>query len=256
MSSVALSRFAYDRIREMFLNHRFSAGMKISETKLAKELGISRTPVREAIRQLQMEGLLYQVAQSGTYISSPGRREISEIYEVRLALEVQAIGKAATRLRREELDELSRLLTEMEAYVSQFQKDKAKSLIGEPLRRFLLADMNFHLTIFQAADNQTAIKIYSDVQMRNRAFGDRSHRRDQRHLDSVLNSHTKILQALQREDETAAKESMAEHIENSLRDALDTFDHTPPVAPAGDRTIKKKREAALPPPAHSARRRS
>lgn len=227
MSSVALSQFAYERIRAMFREQRIRPGMKISETKLAKELGMSRTPIREAIRQLQIEGLLYQVPQSGTYVSQPGRREIAEIYEVRLALEVQAVAKAVPRLRHEDLERLVELYQQMHEHVVQFRETGEATLEGERLRQFLAADMAFHLVIFEAADNRTAIKIYTDVQMRNRAFGDYSHRRDMRHLTSVLQSHSKILRAFQRQDVDAAKQSMSEHIENSLRDALDTFDQMP-----------------------------
>ncbi|HWL09708.1 MAG TPA: GntR family transcriptional regulator [Planctomicrobium sp.] len=227
MSSVALSQFAYERLRAMFREHRIRPGMKISETKLAKELGMSRTPIREAIRQLQNEGLLYQVPQSGTYVSQPGRREIAEIYDVRLALEVQAVAKAIPRLRHEDLDRLVKLYQEMHDHVVRFRESGEMTMEGESLRQFLAADMAFHLVIFEAADNRTAIKIYTDVQMRNRAFGDHSHRRDLRHLNSVLQSHSDILRAFQRQDVNAAKESMAQHIENSLRDALDTFDQMP-----------------------------
>jgi len=216
----------------MFLEHRFSAGMKISETKLAKELGISRTPIREAIRQLETEGLLYQVAHSGTYISSPGRREIAEIYDVRQALEGQAIEKAVPRLKHEDLQRMSELYQQMHQVVVDFRKSGAPVLEGEPLRSFLMADMAFHLVIFQAADNLTAIKIYTDVQMRNRAFGDQSHRRDERHLTSVLQSHADILRALQQQDAETAKAHMTVHIRNSLMDALSTFDEMP--APGGD----------------------
>jgi len=224
---MALSQTAYDRIRVMFREHRIHPGMKISETKLAKELGMSRTPIREAIRKLQSEGLLYQVPQSGTYVSQPGRRDIAEIYEVRLALEVQAVAKAVPRLKHEDLEHLSRLYQEMHDHVARFREQDASALAGEALRQFLCADMAFHLVIFEAADNLIAIKIYTDVQMRNRAFGDSSHHRDLRHLTSVLQSHADILRAFQRQDVEAARRHMTTHIENSLRDALDTFDAVP-----------------------------
>jgi DNA-binding GntR family transcriptional regulator len=232
MSTVALSQMAYERIRAMFLDHRLSAGMKISETKLAKELGISRTPVREAIRQLQSEGMLYQVAHSGTYVSRPGRRQVAEMYEIRLALEAQAVTKAVPRLRHEDFERLAALYQRMHDIVDRFRQGDAAVLEGEPLHEFLSADMEFHLVIFEAADNQTAIKIYTDVQMRSRVFGDHSHLRDLRHLNDVLHSHSRILRALQQQDAQAAQRAMTEHIENSLRDALAAFDQmpAPPVA--------------------------
>jgi DNA-binding GntR family transcriptional regulator len=233
MQTVALSQLAYERIRTMFREYRVQPGMKISETRLARELGMSRTPIREAIRKLQSEGLLYQVPQSGTYVAQPGRREIAEIYEIRLALEAQAVVKAVPRLKHEDLERLCQLYREMHEHVVLFRNEAKPAMEGERLRRFLAADMAFHLVIFEAADNRTAIKIYTDVQMRNRAFGDHSHRRDLRHLTSVLQSHADILRALQRQDAEAAKHHMTEHIQNSLRDALDTFDRMPAPGEGG-----------------------
>lgn len=225
--SFTLSKIAYTRIREMVQDGRISPGIKISETRLAKELGISRTPVREAIRQLQLEGLMYQVPQSGTYVSRPGRREIAEIYDVRVALELQAVTKAVPRLSHEQLEEISQLYLTMYQHYNEFCESGKKVLLGEKLKSFLTADMDFHLVIFKAADNQTAIKIYTDVQIRTRAFGDHSHFRDQNHLKQVLTSHHKILQSLQQEDVVAARQAMQEHIENSLKDALVQFDRMP-----------------------------
>lgn len=227
MSTDALSQLAYQQIRQMFLDHRFSAGMKISENQLAKELGISRTPVREAIRQLQTEGLLYQIPHSGTYISRPGRREIAEIYEVRQALEVLAIEKATSRLTHEQLEQLSQQYREMHEAVVTFLDSDAATMTGEPLRQFLRADLSFHLTILESADNRTAIKIYCDVQMRQRSFGDQSHRRDREHLSGVLKAHAAILRALQQRDGEAARQHLVEHIQSSLRDALFAFDEMP-----------------------------
>jgi DNA-binding GntR family transcriptional regulator len=231
MTTTALSQLAYERIQAMFLNQRFSPGMKISETKLARELGISRTPVREAIRQLQNEGLLHQVAHSGTYVSRPDRRQIAEMYEVRLALETLAVAKGIPRLRHEDLDRLAGLYRTMHEHVTRFRNGGQPTLEGEPLRQFLSADMAFHLVLFEAADNRTAMKIYTDVQMRCRFFGMHSHRRDLEHLTSVLRSHSSILSDAQRQDAESARLHMIEHIENSLRDALRTFDETPDPPP-------------------------
>jgi Transcriptional regulators len=227
MSNVVLSQFAYEKIREMIRESKLSAGMKVSESKLANLLGVSRTPVREAIRQLQSEGLLYQIPQSGTYVSRPGRREIAEIYDVRMALEDRAILRGGPRLTHEQIDQLSQHYQRMHGIFVEFLESGKPTLQGTPLRSFLEADMAFHLVIFEAADNQTAIKIFLDVQMRNRGFGDQSHRRDEKHLRAVLHSHAAILRALQIQDIPEARLKMEEHLQNSLRDALENFDRLP-----------------------------
>ena len=94
----ALSDTAYAYIEEKLARRAFRAGQKVSEHRLARELGISRTPVREAIDRLKNEGLLVQLASSGTFAVEPTRRQIVEMYEVRMALE--AIDEPSLARRR------------------------------------------------------------------------------------------------------------------------------------------------------------
>ena len=90
-----LTHQAYQHIQAEILAGRFAAGTLISETRIAEELGISRTPVGEAIRTLASEGWVEQQPRRGTIVRSFSRREIIELYELREALETFAAGKAA-----------------------------------------------------------------------------------------------------------------------------------------------------------------
>lgn len=231
MSTVGLGQVAYHKIREMFQESNVFPGMKITETTLAKQLGMSRTPVREAIRQLQMEGFVYQVPQRGTYVSKPGRREIAEVFEIRLALEVQAAAKAAVQLSHEQLEKLAELHEQMCAHSEKSVKDGNAILDGKELEMFLAADKEFHLLIFVAADNHMATKIFTDIQLKNRFFGDRSHHRDPPHMAHALEAHRKILRALQQRDAITASRCVADHINDSLQGAMFEFDNCKPASP-------------------------
>lgn len=70
----------------------------MSEASIAREIGVSRTPVREAIRRLQNEGVLYQIPSSGTFVAEPDRSQVIEAYEIRQTLECFAVGKATRRM--------------------------------------------------------------------------------------------------------------------------------------------------------------
>jgi len=78
--STSLNSRAYEYIRGMLVSNQIAAGERLSEARLASELGVSRTPVREAIRQLCSDGVLYQVPSSVTFVAIPGRPEIIESY--------------------------------------------------------------------------------------------------------------------------------------------------------------------------------
>ena len=93
-STSSLSQIAYQKIRQRLFASDFHAEDRISETVLASQLGISRTPVREAIRRLQNEGLLHQIPRKGTFVVQPDRDELIETYDVRRALECMAARKA------------------------------------------------------------------------------------------------------------------------------------------------------------------
>ena len=86
-----LSDKAYRSITKKLLSAELVPGQKISEQQLASECGISRTPVREAIRRLTEEGVLYQIPSSGTYVSRVDRHHLTDAYEVRMALECFAV---------------------------------------------------------------------------------------------------------------------------------------------------------------------
>lgn len=237
--STPLSQRAYEHIQQKLLDESISAGMRISETKLAQELGISRTPVREAIRRLQSEGLLYQVPSSGTFLAQPDRSQLIEAYEVREALECMAVVKATRRMTPKERTELQLLCKKMHAAAVAMRDAKAEVLDGEPLRQFLTADLAFHLLLLRAAGNQLAMKIVADSHVRNRVFGYRSHRRGLHHVAWVWLIHARIARAVLRRDPQAARAWMKRHIRASLRDALAAFDEqmaqrtAGPTAPIG-----------------------
>ncbi|MEA1951238.1 MAG: GntR family transcriptional regulator [Planctomycetota bacterium] len=222
--SSSLSQIAYSSIRQRLLDATLLAGDKVSEAGIAREIGVSRTPVREAIRRLQEEGVLYQVPSSGTFVAEPDRSRVIEAYEIRLALEGFAAGKATRRMTSKQRMELSLLCEKIHEAVSAFRDSGEEVLDGELLQSFLTADLAFHLLLLRAADNQSALKIVADVHVRNRVFGYRTHQRDLHHLAWVWLVHARIARAVRRREPKQARYWMRRHIRASLRDALAAFD--------------------------------
>ncbi len=222
----ALNDIAYRLITKKLMASELVAGQKISEQQIATECGISRTPVREAVRRLTEEGLLYQIPSSGTYVARMDRRQLIDSYEVRMALECFALDHALKNLTKETRQELRRLCDEMHTIVAKLRSKKQKVLDGSPLVKFLSADLSFHLLILKASGNRMAIKIVNNAYQRNQFFGHHSHRRDLNHLSWVWMHHAKIERAIRRGDAEGARRWLHTHIARSLNDALAAYDQS------------------------------
>jgi len=224
MSTNNLSDLAYKHISGELLNGELTPGQKISEPALAKKLGISRTPVREAIHRLKNEGLLQQVPSSGTYVAQINRVPLIETYEIRLALETMAVRKVAERIRPRDLPKLKKCCDQMKSIINTMQKKKIDDIESDLLVKFLSADLDFHLTIMKIAGNRTALKLIIDAHMRNRIFGYLSRYRDQDHARQTLSRHSSIVKAIGVHDADAAYKLLYEHIELSMTEALEVLD--------------------------------
>ena len=106
----------FETLRDAIIKQVLKPGERLMEIQLADEMGVSRTPVREAIRKLELEGLVVMVPRKGAYVAGVSMKDIHEVYEVRAALEMLAVSLAAERITDEELDALERqVLRESEA---------------------------------------------------------------------------------------------------------------------------------------------
>jgi len=224
VSHTNLREQAYRHIHGKIASGRLSGGSLVSELSLARELGISRTPVREAIRQLILEGLVEQVPRHGTIVRIPNRRELADLYEVREALESYAVAEAARRVEPGDLELLGRLYGRMRELGRELLAGGAPMLEGAPLREFLAADMGFHLALIRATGNRRIMQIVGAMGVLVRIFG---HRR-QNHTPGIVRRtcrfHARILLAVRRGDAETARRWMVRHLRASKRQSLESTD--------------------------------
>src|SRR3954468_7860578 len=140
-SSGTLVQKAYDHIQEAILSGHLPAGSVVSEAALAKSMGISRTPVGEAIRQLSREGLVQQVPRYGTIVKPIERRELVELYEMRAALESYAAAKAGEEFEEQTIRRLQQFCDVMHNIAEELEDAGTSELDESRLSRFLAADM-------------------------------------------------------------------------------------------------------------------
>src|SRR5687768_10993991 len=104
-----LRQQAYERIRDLLRSGRLEPGARLSTLELSRRLGISRTPIREALSKLSSDGVVREVPGFGAYVHAPDARELAEVYGLREALEAYAAREAAANITDGELDRLDEL---------------------------------------------------------------------------------------------------------------------------------------------------
>lgn len=218
MTQSSLTHRAYVLLQERILSGELAPGSLVSENRLAKEMGISRTPVGEAIRQLAQEGYVRQVPRYGTIVRSIEPKDIEELYEMREALESFAAAKAARRITSLQLAQLEVLCSTIEKIAEEPQNNAALDIPA--LRRFLTADLTFHLLIVKAAGNQRLLNTIRETRTMSQIFRLRRHEPDNSVVKRASQMHRRILTALSQNDSAAASEYMAEHIRASREDTL------------------------------------
>ena len=114
-------------LRDKILNEEYTQGQKLNEVALSKELNISRTPIREALKQLELEGLVKSIPNKGVYVLGFSHRDIDDMLEIRYALEGLAIQLAIERINDEELEKIKEVYDLMEFYAE-------KGFVNEPQR--------------------------------------------------------------------------------------------------------------------------
>jgi len=223
-SSASLSTKAYQHIQRKLLAGDWGAGDVISELGVAQELGISRTPVREAIRDLEQEGVLEQVPRFGTRVKALGREDLVELYELRDALEPYAVAKVAGRLATDDVKLLHRYCEELKQVSEELQKRKKDKPDADTMKRLMSADMAFHHLLIRAAGNGRLLKIVAEGRVLARIFSASRQEHNIEVIDQTYRFHTNILNNIILGNSEQAARLMSDHIKASMKEALEHFD--------------------------------
>lgn len=215
-----LNEKAYEFIVRKLSSGELKPGQKLSEPSLAKACGVSRTPMREAVRRLVEEGVLYQIVKSGTYVTGFAPKDVSDAYEIRSVIESAMLDEAVAKLTKQDLAVLQADCDRMHAAICAMRKAKMDIMTGKPESDFLAGDIDFHLTLLRASGNSLAEKIIVNAYRRNQFFGTHSHQRTLEHVSSAWKFHCEILKACRNRDSKLAVKWLRDHIARSRKDAL------------------------------------
>ncbi|MDF2569287.1 MAG: rspR 3 [Sporomusa sp.] len=197
-----------ETLREAIVNGVLKPGERLMEIQLAEELGVSRTPVREAIRKLELEGFVVMIPRRGTYVADLSIKDINEVFEIRTALDVLAAGLAVERITEDELEQLERLLVEIAELIEQDDADK-----------IVESDSQFHDILYRASRNDRLVGIINNLREQFTRFRSISIQYPGRMQKSV-EEHRRLVEAIASRDTDLAQQLAREHMENSEQTLL------------------------------------
>lgn len=191
----------FKTLREAIIQGDLKPGERLMEIKLAQKLGVSRTPVREAIRKLELEGLVIMVARRGAEVAPITEKSLTDVLEVRTALECLAAELACEHIEEKEIFELKRILIMFKDAVNK-----------ENLNEIAKIDVEFHEFICKTTKNKKLIQMLDNL--REHIYRYRlEYIKDIKERKVLLKEHTDIVNAISNRDKERAKSLMKVHIE-------------------------------------------
>lgn len=200
ISNAPISTSLLAKLQKDILTGRFRPGQKLTEQDLCREYGVSRTPIREALRQLQTDGLVENILNRGCFVIGLSEQDYMDMFDLRKAYEIQAVRWAIDRITEEEMDTLEETFEFMEFYTMRGDLDK-----------MLVINAGFHQVIYEASHNRMLQKTLMSYQTFLKYRGLNSVY-EPNYLTTVLEEHRQIFKAFKDKDVRAGAEAMERHI--------------------------------------------
>lgn len=197
----SLGSRVFQKIREDILSGRYKENDELRENTLGKELGVSRTPVREALRQLELEGLVSIIPNKGAYVTGISNKDVGDIYVVRSLLEGLCARWATEHITEEQLDELEEILL-----LSEFHMKR-----GNNADQVTELDGKFHQILYEASDSRILSHVLMDFHKYVQPARRTSVVSEERARKSIR-EHKQILRAIRDKDADLAEQLANEHI--------------------------------------------
>ena len=201
----------FQTLRQAILRGELEPGERLMEIHLANRLGVSRTPIREAIRKLELEGLVLMIPRRGAEVAEITEKSMRDVLEVRRALEVLAVSLSCDRISGEQIEALKEAAEEFD-----------RSLTSDDVTRTAEADVHFHDIIYRSTDNQRLIQLLSNL-------GEQMYRYRVEYLKhrefhpQISREHKELISYLEAGQKGQAEEKIAVHIDKQAQAVLETI---------------------------------
>ena len=207
-TDLPLREVVFNVLRKEILRGDLKPGERLMEIQLANRLGVSRTPVREAIRKLELEGLVLMIPRRGAEVAKITEKSLRDTLEVRGTLEKLAVTLACQRITDKELEELRNAADHCGTFLNK------NDLMG-----IAKADEKFHNVIYHATNNQKLIKILSNLSEQVYRYRV-EYLKDVNTPAQIIKEHKQLLEAIEEKDEGLASKIAEIHIDNQAKSII------------------------------------
>ena len=192
----------FNTLRQAILTGELKPGERLMEIHLANRLGVSRTPIREAIRKLELEGLVTMIPRRGAEVAQITEKSLQDVLEVRRTLDALSVELACERISEEELEQLGVACKKVE-----------EAIAGKDLKKIAQADVAFHDIIVKATRNSRLVQMVNNLseQMYRYRF---EYIKDESKHGSLMDEHRIIFESLKNGDKETACKTAKLHIDN------------------------------------------
>ena len=201
---IPLQEFAYNKCQELIGSGKLAPGQLYSEVAISKQLGISRTPLRTALQQLEKEGLIIRLPQRGFYVYEFKEKDIEELFDIRKAIEGFAVEHIAKQNREIDLRQAKKHL-----------KAQGEARQSDDYSIFIREDRQFHENLVNALNNKRLVMIYSDLRQSIELIGLKRFKMNSQRNQSIA-EHKTILKAIEKGDPLAAREAVYNHLDMAM----------------------------------------
>lgn len=201
----------FNTLRQAIITGEFAPGERLMEISLANRLGVSRTPVREAIRKLELEGLVIMIPRKGAQVARITEKNLRDVIEIRTVLEEFAAVLACERIDQSGLHDLRQA---HEGFIRSVENGDILDIVDK--------DETFHDTIFRATNNDRLISIINNL--REQFYRYRmEYVKDIRQRSNLVEEHRELLDAISSRDSIKAKELMKTHLLNQQQEVINNI---------------------------------
>lgn len=215
---VSLSKLAYDAILKSILSNDMKHDEIYNEIALAKDLGISRTPVREALLELSVQGLVTFLPRKGIVVNRFSEIDVYEIFEIRRAIDSAAVEKLASKDPPPDT-----------AFLQKSVEQQNVAIRKKDFWMYMRADRGFHITLSKLTGNNRMVAISKNIRNMVHLMGTQALELPGRAKD-VLDEHKKILDAIEQRQPEQARQAVIDHLIKSEQAVLASFNYREPTA--------------------------
>ena len=206
----------FNTLRQAILRGELKPGERLMEIQLANKLGVSRTPIREELRKLELEGLVNMVPRKGAEVADITEKSLRDVLEVRKALEELSVQLACEKITEEEIEELKR--------VAERFKD---TLDDQDVTKIAEADVAFHDVIYTATDNQKLILLLNNLREQMYRYRVEYLKKEEAY-PQLIAEHEELIDNISKRNKEEATRIMCEHIDNQVATVINVI-HTKKV---------------------------